>query len=149
MTRETENNNLLGRKLTAPDDKMGDRANIVIENDGECFKAPLFIYTHWRGYEIKSILRNTLERGRGRWSDPPYLARIIFSEMIKDSVLDENGYGLSNVYCDGSYNLLCVNIKEQKVRERGSHSNPDAKVINEWTFEEFAALNFKEEEAEA
>lgn len=75
---------------------MGDRANLCIKsNDGA-----VFLYTHWRGSELRDVLATGLERGRSRWGDTPYLARIIFCELVKNSVDGETGYGISPGICD-------------------------------------------------
>lgn len=120
---------------------MGDRGNIIIEPDGDCFTAPLFMYTHWSGSDLAEILKAALIRGRGRWDDPPYLARIIFCEMIQHSVLDETDYGLSNVPCDNQHDYLCVNIATKMVALR-EYSNDEkaplkAKMLKTWTFDAF------------
>jgi hypothetical protein len=70
---------------------MGDRANIhIIETEG----AGIYFYTHWTGYKLPQTLQVALARGKDRWNDETYLNRIIFSEMIKNNVLDETGFGL-------------------------------------------------------
>lgn len=123
---------------------MGDRGNIVMERDDDMFPHPLFMYTHWAGSAIKPTLQDALIRGKGRWDDGPYLARIIFCELIQENVLGETGFGLSTAIGDGSHDLLCVNVAEQKVKERRSAEDPGATVIQEWTFEEFVAAKFDE-----
>ena len=92
---------------------MGDRANIVITgcfNDGE-----VFLYTHWRGSEYEETLRAALAK-RWRWTDPSYLARIIFAEMTKGSEGGETGFGISASMGDNSYPLLVVDCEKQEVR---------------------------------
>jgi hypothetical protein len=70
---------------------MGERTEIYLKNDN------IYLYSHWDNRLILGgILKNALIRGKKRWSDRPYLNRIIFSEMIKDEILEETGYGLSN-----------------------------------------------------
>ena len=90
---------------------MGDRANICFreKNGGE-----MYFYTHWNGYKIASVLREALERGRDRWDDEQYLARIIFSEMIKDDVLENTGFGLGTKIGDGGLDFV-VDMKTRNV----------------------------------
>lgn len=91
---------------------MGDRRNVVINVQGQ---PDLYFYTHWDGHKLPQIVQNAIKR-RLRWSDPSYLARIIFSEMIKDSVKDETGYGISTRITDSNYNHeVWVKVDEQKV----------------------------------
>lgn len=101
---------------------MGDRGNICMEiEDG----TEIYLYTHWHGSELKSILQSALIRGRSRWSDESYLARIIFSEMIKDSVEELTGYGISTSLAEGG--VIKVNVAAQEVWHGTKH----------WSFEEY------------
>ena len=82
---------------------MGDRGNIVLHDKG----AKIYLYTHWTGSAIGAILKRALIKGKGRWSDPPYLYRIIFQTLIgKDD--DITGFGLSTSECDNEHPLLHV-----------------------------------------
>lgn len=100
---------------------MGDRANIAIkQNSRRGEPSRIYFYTHWSGHELPIILQDALSRGQGRWNDEPYLARIIFSEMIKGEVLDETGYGISTYIIDGDgYPLLVVDAETQTVSLEG------------------------------
>jgi len=110
---------------------MGDRANIkmVYENDVE-----IYFYTHWGGSELPETLKSALIRGQSRWDDEPYLARIIFSEMIQDEIMDTTGYGISPYECDNEHPIISVIPSSQKVKIGDS----------EWTFEEFVKLSIEE-----
>jgi hypothetical protein len=70
---------------------MGDRGNIhiITESGGD-----IWLYAHWDRYQLPSITAAALERGRGRWGDGSYLARIIFSTLVVNDVLGETGFGL-------------------------------------------------------
>jgi hypothetical protein len=121
---------------------MGDRANVVIL-DGE---APaLFLYTHWGGSELPETLREALDSaaGRGRWSDGPYLARIIFCRMVRGDESAETGFGISTTMRDNEYNLLVVDSSAGIVTERneGNERNPLGSPIpgRRWTFAEYCA----------
>ena len=108
---------------------MGDRANIeMIYNDGN----KVYFYTHWGGYNLPEILKSAMIRGENRWNDEPYLARIIFSEMIKDNILDETGYGISTYICDNEHPIISVNCFKQII----SIGN-----VVEWSFEDFIKTN--------
>lgn len=91
---------------------MGDRGNIIVK-DGD---SEVFLYTHWKGSDLPDILRSALERGEDRWTDGPYLARIIFCDMLGD---DDglSGFGISSKYCDGGTDLT-VDVDKQTVRFR-------------------------------
>lgn len=53
---------------------MGDRANVYIREDQT---HGIYLYTHWGSSELPETVRTALARHE-RWSDTPYLARIIF-----------------------------------------------------------------------
>jgi hypothetical protein len=108
---------------------MGDRGNIVIEEDFSDGK--IFLYSHWGGSSLPEILANALDRGQGRWSDSPYLTRIIFNEMTKGDEMDTTGFGISTVQCDNEHTLLYVDVRNQQVRtDLGSVPFHDASAEN-------------------
>ena len=80
---------------------MGDRANIRT-SDGINF------YTHWEGTELPEILARALERGKDRWDDYIYLNRIIFCEMVRRSIDDTTGFGISIALGDGANRVICL-----------------------------------------
>ena len=95
---------------------MGDRGNIVIKDSRGM---EIYLYTHWYGTELPQTLRVALQRGRDRWYDDLYLARIIFSEMIKDDVLGTTGFGIGTYQCDANHPDIVVDVPNQTVGYRG------------------------------
>jgi len=112
---------------------MGDRGNIVINYSNG---SEIYFYSHWSGYDLFNTLQNALSRGRDRWNDEPYLARIIFCEMVKEDLNDNTGFGISPDMCDNEYPILVVSPADQSVRVR-TESGSD---VEEWTFDEFLEL---------
>ncbi len=110
---------------------MGDRGNIKIEYQEQ---GEIYFYTHWGGSELEETLKAALKRGKGRWNDESYLARIIFSEMIRDNVGDVTGYGIAPYLVDNENPVLIVNMKNYTVRVDG-----EDKIT---TFEEFVESGF-------
>lgn len=110
---------------------MGDRANIVLEQDTG---SELWLYSHWAGSDMPRLLRDALGRGRARWDDEPYLGRIIFCELVQDDWKGLTGLGLTTYETDGGRRVLRVNVKRQEVRCRNQA----------WPFEEFVRLNDKQ-----
>ena len=96
---------------------MGDRANIVMVQHpwGGKPQSLIYFYSHWGGSGLPKVLQSALIRGKGRWDDEPYLARIIFSEMIRDSVEDDTGFGISTYQADNEHPLLVVNSETKTV----------------------------------
>ena len=118
---------------------MGDRGNIKIGG--------VYLYTHWCGSKIKGILKNALSR-RERWDDEPYLARIIFCEMVKEDIGGSIGFGICDCICDNDNPVLEVDVVNQEVMEwycdrvttEGSFVFKLTKKLNCWSFEEFIGV---------
>jgi len=91
---------------------MGDRGNIIVK-DG---KSEVFLYSHWTGSDLPEVLKSALKRGKGRWDDGQYLARIIFCEMVKGNEMDETGFGISSIIGDGGTDIT-VNVDDQTVTD--------------------------------
>lgn len=110
---------------------MGDRGNIKI--------GKVYLYTHWGGSDIKRTVQNALKK-QWRWNDEPYLARIIFCELIKGDEAGETGFGISTSINDNEHNIIEVDVKNQLVKELID----DTENIKQWTFREFIALEGKQ-----
>ena len=109
---------------------MGDRANVHIK-DAYGETNGVYLYTHYEGYELPLIVRDALERGRGRWDDDPYLARIIFCEMVKGDEMELTGFGISAAEMDKNFETIHIDCKEGTV-SFGDQS---------WKIEEYVKLN--------
>lgn len=78
---------------------MGDRRNVVVKYpNGQS----IYFYTHHRGEDLPRVVAEGLNAGRGRWDDPSYLARIIFSTMTAGNDIS-TGYGISTELQDTNY----------------------------------------------
>jgi hypothetical protein len=123
---------------------MGDRGNIVLKSKGQ---PNIFLYTHWSGSELPTVVQNALKRGKGRIGDDPYLNRIIFIELVKDDILSETGFGLSTEVCDNEHYLVVVDHAAKRVyfANEKTPGEPLAGTKG-WTFE--AYINAKPEELE-
>lgn len=91
---------------------MGDRGNVKLQYESG---ADIYLYTHWTGSHLDGIVARALDRGRNRWGDDAYLARIIFAELIRDDVLAETGYGISPTIGDGDDQIVSVNFATDEV----------------------------------
>ena len=98
-----------------PNDVMGMRRNIALDYGAN---TKVFLYTHWGAEHLEDTLRAALIRGRDRWDDPPYLARIIFSEMIQDEVLEETGYGIAPYVMDDEFPTIEVDLENRTVNRQ-------------------------------
>lgn len=120
---------------------MGDRAQIkfIFDDDGKC----IYFYTHWSGSVLHKILANALKRGKDRWMDEEYLARIVFSEMIKDEVLKDTGYGIGPGKHGDIHTLIKVYAHEQVVKYK------DKSYLFEDFVKEFSLREKKDADANA
>jgi hypothetical protein len=111
---------------------MGDMANVKVV-DGD---STVFLYTHWAGSALPSTLQAAMKREKS-WDDGPYLARIIFQQMIGRNE-GETGYGISSVIGDGEDRVLTVNVDKQSVT---IYSEYAANINKTVSFTEFIALS--------
>jgi hypothetical protein len=88
------------------------RRNIALDYGDE---RKIYLYTHWGAEGLEDVLRDALVRGRSRWNDPPYLARIIFSEMIQAEVLDTTSYGIAPYVMDDEFPTIEVDLGKRTV----------------------------------
>src|SRR5512138_3521805 len=100
---------------------MGDRGNIVVLQHG----APdggetgaVYLYSHWGGSSLARTVQCALLRGRDRWDDEPYLARILFNEMTAGAELETQSFGLSTYLTDNEHDLVVVDSARQTVSFR-------------------------------
>ena len=81
---------------------MGDRGNIVVRDFGGKF---VYLYGHWSRSQMPEITNRALSR-RLRWDDAPYLARILFCELIGNDIKGETGFGISGTLGDGDETVV-------------------------------------------
>lgn len=93
---------------------MGDRRNVIVKDGGG---VGVGLYSHWGGSYLPVTVRMALAR-KQRWHDAPYLARIIFSEMVKGDIDGETGFGISSAdyLCEGSDRDIVVDVGKQTVK---------------------------------
>jgi len=106
---------------------MGDRANVRVDGAGS-----VYLYTHWSGSELPETLQRALMAGRSRWDDSPYLARIIFCEMVSGQERETTGFGISGNVGDGDNRVLIVDCKA------GTVTFPNKDTL---TFEEYINID--------
>ncbi len=122
---------------------MGDRGNIVIKQFGSDER--VYLYTHWRGTELPTILRDALasEAGRRRWNDNVYLARIIFTEMQRNARDPELGFGISTRLTDNEHPILVVDCEAREVRVEADPDGRSSPAVGKrWSFEDYVKLPF-------
>ena len=70
---------------------MGARCNFVFKQKEDLAVA---LYSHWGEYERHRDLALALQHAAVRKGDVEYYTRMTVSHLLKDSILDETGYGL-------------------------------------------------------
>ena len=113
---------------------MGDRANVHVKDAG------VLLYTHWGGTALPLTVQRALARGKGRWGDEAYLARIVFCEMVSGDEMGDTGYGISaeTMMCDNEHKIIQLDSRDLMVR----FMNEDRDVAyNTWTMEEYVDLD--------
>ena len=88
---------------------MGDRGVVHIVHPS--WGDSVYLYTHWRGSQLPDILKKSLKRGRERWQDSSYLARIIFCDMVEGQEKEITGFGISNRPQDGIEHTLDIDAQ--------------------------------------
>ena len=112
---------------------MGCRGTIEIWHHASApveSERPVVLYTHWGAKSMLSDLKTTLKRKK-RWNDAPYLARMIFCQMMGDYTRGTTGYGIMTENALDTEEELLVDVDRQEViRKRMGHDNET------FTFEE-------------
>lgn len=108
---------------------MSTRAQVYMKETG------VYLYRHSDGYDLPNTVRDALLR-KQRWDDAEYLARIIFSEMIRDRLDDETGYGIGVELHEDIQYLVTVDTEEQTVKVETGF-DPDWNTLTEEPFEDF------------
>ena len=70
---------------------MGARCNFVFKQKEDLAVA---LYSHWGEYERHRDLALALQHAAVRKGDVEYYTRMTVSHLLKDSILDETGFGL-------------------------------------------------------
>ena len=86
---------------------MGDRANVYIHENG---RPGVYLYTHWDGAMLPRLVKNSLQtdRAQNRLTDTAYLTRIVFEDIISNSLGEETGYGVSAEVQDGDDRIVDI-----------------------------------------
>jgi len=119
--------------------KINIRGNICVRDR---FGGSIYLYTHKRGFDTFEILRNAIVRGVERIQDEQYFTRVIFSEMIKDTNLnDVNDYGISTFVGENDIPIFVVDIKNCRIlMEEGRYLATCPCLGFFWSYQQFLEL---------
>jgi hypothetical protein len=80
---------------------VGARINYVFKDGTD---TSVVLYSHWGQYEWQTDIAGALQHAKPRWGDSQYGTRMMISYLIKDSLMDETGFGIYSI-AEGSYDL--------------------------------------------
>ena len=105
---------------------MGARINFVFQ---ENIDGPnVVLYSHWGQDYWQVDIANALQHSKARWGDTSYFTRMMISYLIKDSVLDETGFGIysvSGTNFDLGEQTVVIDMINQTVRDGEVSANWD------------------------
>lgn len=130
---------------------MGDRGNVYVTSTAtegytaDEFQAGargIYVYAHWYGSELPTMVRDALKAGKGRWTDDSYLTRILIDQITKSGRDEETGFGVSLKITDNEYPITIVDVGAQQVAwaSEGNERDP-AKWVNRTPFREFVTAD--------
>lgn len=101
---------------------MGDRGHVrVLDHHRE---DDVYLYTHWGAKHLAETVAAALAREE-RWSQPSYLTRIIFSEMIRGSLDSNTSFGIQPGPQHDINTLVTVDPEEQTIHIGGGAKLPE------------------------
>lgn len=105
---------------------MGARINFVFKDSDTAIGEPsssVVLYSHWGQDSWQTDLAAALEHAKPRWQDSSYGTRMIISHLIKESILDETGFGIYSI-TGNNYDLgeqtIVVDFTNQTVTDNVS-----------------------------
>lgn len=122
---------------------MGDRANVFVREHGHADEG-VYLYTHWGGAELAVTVQKALKRAvvGGRTGDGPYLARIVFCEMLvgqgAEALTRTTGHGITTRLQDNdSYGILVLDPDQVSVGFVKAGEERDGREL-QWSMSEYA-----------
>jgi hypothetical protein len=102
---------------------MGARCNFVFKQKEDLAVA---LYSHWGEYTLHADLAQALQHAAVRKGDTEYYTRMAISHLLKDSILDETGFGLyacnPNTSLDYMDTPILIDLTNNTISdETGSH----------------------------
>jgi hypothetical protein len=115
---------------------MGDRGNIAVEQK----YGTVFLYSHWGGSVIDTVLADAFVKGGGRIRDQSYFTRILFNELQGDD-RGTTGFGISVGKPDDNEHPIPHVVWPDKGRPVVRVTNELNNQVNEWTADEWLLIH--------
>jgi hypothetical protein len=109
-------------------------ANIFVRENEQ--GGGVYLYAHDDGMALPRITQAALRHFPDRWDDPQYLARIIFSAMIRDDLDSGLNFGISATLREGRDRVLVIDTVTQEVRYQDERTDPP-QVLARMPIEQF------------
>jgi len=103
---------------------MGARINFVFLEEIE--GPSVVLYSHWGQDYWQVDIANALQHSQPRWQDSSYFTRMMISYLIKESVLDETGFGIysvSGTNFDLGEQTVVIDMINQTIRDGDVSAN--------------------------
>jgi hypothetical protein len=81
---------------------VGARINFVFKDATD---TSVVLYSHWGQYEWQTDIAGALLHAKPRWDDAAYGTRMMISYLIKESIMEETGFGIYAIHNVGSMDL--------------------------------------------
>ncbi len=104
---------------------MGARCNFIFKQKEDL---AVVLYSHWGEYERHRDLALALQHAAPRIGDIEYYTRMAISHLLKDSILDETGFGLYASNPNDSFidTPILIDLTNNTISdETGNHSIDD------------------------
>ena len=120
---------------------MGDRSNVAIISQ---YDGAVVLYSHCGGAGLFRRVQEILDdsKARSRWTDAPYLRRIIFQYIVDLDGPNDTGFGISSRIGDNEHRILTLDTDSLRAHFR-SENNYDKPVLpfEGWSFDEFKSVD--------
>lgn len=73
---------------------MGARINFVFKDGTD---SSVVLYSHWGQTDWETSIAAALWHSRPRWNDSSYATRMMISYLMRDSIMDETGFGIYSI----------------------------------------------------
>lgn len=105
---------------------MGDRGQVEITYGPN--EPKIYLYTHWGGTDLYQTVVKALIRGESRWTDGPYLTRIIIDQMT-DGTRETTGVGIAPYDMGPDHIPIEINIQDQTIDGIKFAEEPQIKML--------------------
>jgi hypothetical protein len=120
---------------------VGDRA--VVGFQAKPNSPTIYLYSHWAGSEMDTLLASALDKAQGRWSDADYATRIVISQIIADDWKSQLGWGISvDTFAYPDYETIKVVEWSRGIVSTRATQSPEIEIASD-TLSDFVSAKQK------